>query len=887
MMKKMKTVRYIAGVIGILAILAGCRKEQEGASPAPVQAEEPSSSAVPGMIRIKVDSELAGKLLAAADADGNVSADGASALKLDGLDVKSVRTTFHIGGKFLKSQKEAGLHLWFDVEYDKAEPLTKAAADFSNVAGVEYLEPIYVPVRTDVIMNDPDYSVQWHYHSTGQGSALKGMDIKLQEAWDKYGVFGNSNVIVAILDSGVDYTHPDLAGNIWTNEAELNGTAGVDDDGNGYKDDVHGYNFVAGSAEIHPEDHGTHVAGTVAAVNNNGVGVCGVAGGRYPENGVRLMCLQIMDANYPDKGATLARVMQYAAENGAVIAQNSWGYKNDVTTMPTADKDAIDYFINNAGLDANKNQVGPMKGGLVVFAAGNDSQNYAWPAQYDKVLSVASIGPDGKAAYYTNYGPWVDVCAPGGNMRLVEGGIYSTLPGGKYGYLQGTSMACPHVSGLAALVLSASGGPGYTNQDLFKAVVNSCDESIYKYNQSMDGQLGKGMINALNALSSISTVAPEKISHLEVSAKSNTLTFTADLPKDPDADYAYCYKVYYSTSAFTEVDHSSASLATFVASMQEQTEEGYRKFTLKGLKFNTEYYYGVVAADFAGNESPMTEISRITTGSNTAPVISVDDESPVELESFGKAERVYTGADSDGHAVSFSWTCDEPAAVTFTRMGDDVLHVEISGVKSTPGAHKYIITLKDEYDMPAVLEVPYMVKVNHAPTVSSEIGVLTVNGVKGECTVDVNAWFSDEDNETLFAVANVADRSIVSTSIDGSNVKFTGRKTGRTSVTLYAADAKGESASQTFTLVVRDSSSPIDVYPNPATDYINVRPGDGKIDAEVVIFTAAGSEVSRVSAEAGINAPLRMDVKSLAPGRYTVSVRTGGKVYGTSGFVKK
>ena len=113
------------------------------------------------------------------------------------------------------------------------------------------------------------------------------------------------------------------------------------------------------------------------------------------------------------------------------------------------------------------------------------------------------------------------------------------------------------------------------------------------------GQLGKGMINAFNALSSISTVPPEKITHLEVSAKSNTLAFTADLPKDPDADFAYCYKVYYSTSPFTELEHSSAMTATFVAAMQETTGEGYYKFYLNGLKFNTDYYYGVVAADFA------------------------------------------------------------------------------------------------------------------------------------------------------------------------------------------------------------------------------------------------------------------------------------------------
>ena len=158
---------------------------------------------------------------------------------------------------------------------------------------------------------------------------------------------------------------------------------------------------------------------------------------------------------------------------------------------------------------------------------------------------------------------------------------------------------------------------------------------------------------------------------------------------------------------------------------------------------------------------------------------------------------------------------------------------------------------------------------------------------KGQTEIDVNEWFTDEDNESLFAVVTVADRSIVSTAVDGGKVTFTGRKVGLTQVTLTAADAKGESAVQAFTLVVRDASAPMDVYPNPATDYVNVRPGASELDAEVIIYNAAGSEASHVSATLGINSPLKVDVKSLAPGRYTVEIRTDGKVYGTSTFVKK
>ena len=225
--------------------------------------------------------------------------------------------------------------------------------------------------------------------------------------------------------------------------------------------------------------------------------------------------------------------------------------------------------------------------------------------------------------------------------------------------------------------------------------------------------------------------------------------------------------------------------------------------------------------------------------------------------------------------------------MSFEKLDEDIVQVEISGVKSTPGEHWYRLTLTDEYEKATMLEVPYIVKVNHAPVQIAEIGTLAVNGVKGTGTFDVNNWFSDKDNEELFAVVSVEDRSVVATEVSGSKVTFTGRKVGRTKVTLTASDAKGESASQSFVLVVRDSASPLDVYPNPATDHINIRPGADSIDASVTIANQAGTVVYSAGKTLGINSPLRVEVGALAPGRYTVRLRMGSQTYGTSTFVKK
>lgn len=427
---------------------------------------------------------------------------------------------FPVNNKTEERARKAGLNLWYIVHFDEDKDLMEAAKDLGDLGEVNTVQfnreikRAYNPDSKPVVVsraamrasratsdalpfNDQGLPDQWGYINNaqditahdGDGNVLgnlqpmiAGADVNCKEAWKK--CTGDPSIIVAVLDEGVMYTHEDLKANMWKNPGEDDVTSLQDNDGNGYAGDVHGYNFVTKSGAITwsqstDTGHGTHVAGTIAAVNNNGTGVCGIAGGDgTPGSGVKIMSCQVFDG---DKGVDLngeANAIKYAADNGAVILQCSWGYNsgasNEIegyTPGPTTEKewttdyplekDALDYFVHNAG-----SPNGVIEGGIVVYAAGNEYAPAAgFPGAGSDYLSVAAMSADFTPSAYSNYGDAVDLIAPGGDSEYhcaTEGEILSTIPnnlnpdkfGGDYGYMEGTSMACPHVSGVVALGLS-------------------------------------------------------------------------------------------------------------------------------------------------------------------------------------------------------------------------------------------------------------------------------------------------------------------------------------------------------------------------------------------------------------------------------------------------
>ena len=440
---------------------------------------------------------------------------------LDLVDGYQIERVFPVDARSEAKAREEGLHLWYVVRFDEKHSVEKVAADLAKlgeVSRVEYNRTLkraavnkatpmtaaqiasIATKSTSAKYNDSYFGFQWNLVNDGslnpselsKKKFVQGADVAVEKAWEL--TTGDPSIIVAVLDEGVDVDHEDLKGSMWVNEGETWGSH-EDGDGNGYAGDIHGYNFVEDHGVIAVESlydtgHGSHVAGVIAATNNNGLGISSIAGGNGSLPGVRIMSCQIFSGAYAGTVLEEVRAIKYAADNGAVVLQCSWGYisgaanpyewtpqySNDEEWLAynVLEKKALDYFVHNAG-----SPDGVISGGVVVFAGGNEAAAAAsYPGAYGDYVAVAATAGDFTPAVYTNYGPGTTISAPGGDQDyyyeeeyrypsfMGEGNlgygdlgcILSTLPKSispsGYGYMEGTSMACPHVSGVVALGLS-------------------------------------------------------------------------------------------------------------------------------------------------------------------------------------------------------------------------------------------------------------------------------------------------------------------------------------------------------------------------------------------------------------------------------------------------
>lgn len=399
---------------------------------------------------------------------------------------------------------------------------------------VEFIEPNYI-YRASKVPNDVMFGQLWGMLNVGQQDSSRkegvaGMDIGAEKAWDI--TTGSKDVIVAVIDTGVNYKHPDLADNMWTNEAELNGQTGVDDDGNGIVDDIYGANFVnADKPTGNPLDdngHGSHCAGTIAGVGDNGMGVVGVAWQ------ARVMGVKFLSGSGSGSLDGALKGIDYAVSMGAKVLSNSWGgggYSDILKAAIERSHQANTLFVAAAGNESNNNDSSP-----------------TYPATYDvpNVLSVAAIDNRGKMASFSNYGKKsVHIAAPGVN-------IVSSVLGQKYDSFSGTSMATPHVSGVAVLLASAE--PNLTGVEMKQRLMETAVPIA-----GMKGKSVSGLVNAYKAL-------------------------TNEVAPPDESDPAHWKTVPYDLST----PHPYASKAKYEF---EVTVEGATEISLYFEKFDTEAKY--------------------------------------------------------------------------------------------------------------------------------------------------------------------------------------------------------------------------------------------------------------------------------------------------------
>ena len=575
-------MKKLVYVFAAVALLSACTADLEDkqvsvAEGDPIAAKilNGASGCVGGSIVVRFAPSAESRLAMCATRSGatRTGVSGVDAV-LDEVSGYSVEPLFVVTEKNREKVYAGGYHLWYELRFDESSDMESVAAKLAKVGEVERVQYVHrikrvgAPKAVAVELaednapatravnnpfNDTYRIYQWGIENLGSGGlitptvsgltkAVAGADVNAVPAWKLCA--GDPSIVVAVLDEGVQNSHEDLKNNMWVNEAELNGTSGVDDDGNGYKDDIYGFNFVSMTGthswtKNGDTGHGTHVAGIVAAENNNGIGVCGVAGGSGNGDGVKIMSIQIFSGNDGVTTSGLVRAFQYAADNGALISQNSWGYTSaeapgypSYYLGPSNDKaykqqlpseaSAIDYFVKNAGTND-----GPIDGGLVIFAAGNDNATLpGYPGAYEPCIAVAAMSPSARPTYFTDHGIGTDIMAPGGENIYKNGEILSTIPAkfsvsGKpnYGLMQGTSQACPHVSGVAALGLSYAKklGKRYTAKE-FRSLLLSATNDVTPYlvggmtlqftdGSSLDinypdykGMLGAGYVDAYKLL---------------------------------------------------------------------------------------------------------------------------------------------------------------------------------------------------------------------------------------------------------------------------------------------------------------------------------------------------------------------------------------------------
>ena len=861
----MKKIRVI-----LLAFLAlSCAKEIDEHSAAgtvggEIEPETPISldydrTVVPGTAKICFSDEIVAEIEAYKGEGLPVTKSSELGGMLAELGITSMERLFPYAGEYEPRTREAGLHKWYIVTFDEQIPVTKAEEDLAPVKGVETFEPVrkIAPLAT----NDSYWRNMWGLNNSN------GYNVDVLPVWDNYTV-GNPDVVVAVVDGGLQLDHPDLAWNCLES---------------GH------YNYVTNSTNIVPDSdgHGTHVAGTIAAVSNNGIGVAGVAGGDYAagRRGVSLLSLAVFSGNR--SAYSFETAIKAGADKGALICQNSWGYVVDVddngqisqselnayisehNNPSRAFTQAVDYFIKNAGCDALGNQKAdsPMKGGIVLFAAGNDNLQYGPPSNYEPIVAVGAIQSNGNRASFSNYGDWVDICAPGVN-------IYSTIPTNKYASYGGTSMACPHVSGVAALLISYFGGPGFTCTDLKEALLGGAREIGASTGSKPIGPL----VDANGSFLYMIAGVPDPVTDYTASSTGNSISINLEA----NGSYGYMAAASKSREALESMDprNPGSNIITERFVSEEKVSGEDITVVLRKLEFSTDYYVTVLS--YGTSYTEPAPIKQVRTGVNHAPVINLDpgigDFS--QWMNISLPVEIY---DPDYNDIDVSFTTNGRARLE--KDSDGVWRFLLNCQLANPGDYTAKITVRDEYGLQTVKSFSYSVKENEIPINNVPFEEYWISSEGDSITLDLDEFFYDPDEEPLSysgAAFNPLDSNIevIKAKVNGSTLTITAVSNGLGRVKVVASDAIGDKAIVEFPVLVRPVSEKVTLIPGTTiSNELVLLAALSKQETEFSMVSTYGVNVFNMKSVCSAFEPVTFRTNKLARGIYYLTVSYGGNAY--------
>ena len=857
--------RYILVILSFFALVS-CAKEQFSQE---VKTEKPADEIAraergvrPNTVIVRFSDEMMGRI----ESDLNKGKIITKSMELnqaaDQYGIVSMERLFPEGGEFEARARKAGLHKWYRITYDSSRPATKAAPEFSAIKGVEYSE---TERKIKLLaFDDPYMGNQWGFFG-------EQTDINVQAVWDHY-TTGDPKVIVAVVDGGVDLEHPDL---------KWNCIPGGPDGSR---------NFAENTYDIDPDSHGTHVAGTVAAVNNNGTGVCGTAGGDFKadKKGVRIMSCQFFGVNGYNGSSSAA--LRWACDHGAVIAQNSWGYDFDYDNNGYLDEDetrdalnatidgstqaAVDYFINNAGCDAEGKQKpdSPMKGGLVVFAAGNDGLANGAPANYDRVVAVGAVQSNGNKASFSNYGDWVDICAPGVS-------IYSTVPG-SYSNMNGTSMACPHVSGVAALVVSQHGKQGFTADMLRERLLKGANPD--KVNTTIVGPF----LDALGAITYGQTDPPAKIADYTITPKANNLEFKWNATADAEGKTVYGATLLASKDQALLTGIDPDAIPEGVVAKEVVTQDlaigsevlGH----IEGLDFETQYFVCLVPHTYMSVYGEVSAVKPVKTTKNTPPTVLVNYDGELSFAAWKSVVLPIELYDADGHKVSFVGEDFYTAGSAADKLGKSTLtgkyQITVDCPKAEAGTYAANLKISDGYET-VDAKVEYTILANRAPEVKKPIENHRFTKPNESFKLIVAEHFADPDEEHLTYQVSSVPSGAVHYNRSGDDIIISSLANGLAQVTVTVLDAKKAQASSTFSVLTRDPSVETVSYPNPVKDYLYISTGNEEQDCNIRLVAEGGALVYEGTQISSAFKPAQVDMSKCSPGLYALTYIYGGKTY--------